>query len=93
MLVYQHGHASAIRSTLSANVVIGTVASIAALTVGGQLGSADLLRTLVFLPACAIGLYLSTRARRWLDGYSLRPILLAISAAAAIGVLVREWMH
>lgn len=91
VLVYQHHHASVIRSTLSANVVLGTLASIVALSMNGQLVSADFTRSLAFAPACVVGLALSKHVRNRLDGGHLRPVLLAISAAAAIGVLVREW--
>jgi uncharacterized membrane protein YfcA len=93
VLVYQHQHAKVIRSTLSANVVIGTMASIWALGAGGQMGSQDLMRSLVFAPACVIGLLLSRHVRSWLEGGWLRPILLAISAAAALGVLLREFLR
>ena len=90
VLVYQHQPAPVIRSTLSANVVIGTVASIVALTAGGQIGTAEVMRSAAFAPACIAGLVLSRHARRFLDGGYIRPILLTISAGAAIGVLVRE---
>lgn len=92
VLVYQHHKPPVIRSTLSANVVIGTVASIGALSAGGQMGSVDLMRALLFAPACVVGLVLSRYARDRLDGAAMRPILLAISALAALGVLLREWL-
>jgi uncharacterized membrane protein YfcA len=93
VLVYQHHPAPVIRSTLSANVVIGTVASIVALTVGGQIGSAELTRSIAFAPACIVGLMLSRYARPLLDGGYIRPLLLMVSAGAAIGVLVREMLR
>lgn len=93
VLVYQHQRASVIRSTLSANVVLGTLASVIALSMSGQLGSADVSRAVAFAPACIVGLILSRYVREKLDGGYLRPILLAISAAAAIGVLLREFMR
>lgn len=93
VLVYQHHAAKVIRSTLSANVVLGTIASVIALGMGGQLGRADLARSLVFAPACVLGLFFSRHVRAKLDGGWLRPLLLAISAAAAVGVLVREFVR
>lgn len=93
VLVYQHQPAPVIRSTLSANVVIGTIASIVALTVGGQIGVTELTRSAAFAPACIAGLMLSRYARPLLDGGYIRPILLLVSAGAAVGVLVREMLR
>lgn len=93
VLVYQHRPPPVIRSTLSANVVLGSLASIIALGMNGQLGSADLSRALAFAPACVVGLWLSRYVRDRVDKGALRPILLGISAAAAVGVLVREFMR
>ncbi|RZI97170.1 MAG: sulfite exporter TauE/SafE family protein [Haliea sp.] len=93
VLVYQHQRPPVIRSTLSANVVLGSLASIVALGLNGQLGTADFTRSLAFAPACVAGLLLSTHVRDRIDRGALRPILLGISAAAAVGVLVREFMR
>lgn len=90
VLVYQHAKPPVIRSTLSANVVIGTLASIVVLAMGGHMDASDVSRCLWFAPACAIGLWLSKYVKDRLDAGALRPVLLTISALAAVGVIARE---
>lgn len=93
VLVYQHAKPPVIRSTLSANVVIGTLASIVVLAMGGHLDGSDVARSLWFAPACVLGLWLSKYVKEKLEAGALRPVLLTISALAAVGVIAREaWL-
>ncbi|WP_165491947.1 TSUP family transporter [Egibacter rhizosphaerae] len=81
-LLYQHRPGPEVRSTLAALFFIGTLLSLAGLSVAGRLQLDHALLALVLLPALLAGFAVSRPLRRWLDGGWLR---LAVLAFAAIG--------
>lgn len=87
-LLYQHAHGRRLRSTLAACFAIGTVMSAAALGLGGQITSEQLLLTAALLPALLAGLALSTLAARRVDAGRLRPFVLGLAAVAGVVAVV-----
>jgi hypothetical protein len=88
-LLYQHHRGEAIRATLAACFVIGTLMSAATLAIAGQLTVDQLLFTLTLLPALAAGLLASAWGARHLRGRDVRPIVLAFATVAGTLALIR----
>lgn len=88
-LLYQHHRGEAIRATLAACFVIGTLMSAATLAIAGQLTVDQLLFTVVLLPALAAGLLASTWGARHLRGRDVRPIVLTFATVAGVVALLR----
>lgn len=88
-LLYQHARGDQLRGTLSAFFLICASMALIALGVVGWLGSDELKLALVLIPGLIIGFAASKFTTRVLDQHSLRPAVLALSAMAAIAVLVR----
>jgi hypothetical protein len=89
-LLYQHATGPRLRSTLGLFFLIGTVVSIGALAVAGELERRDGSRALMLLPFMVAGFLASARLRHRLDRGWTRPAVLAVSAAAATALLVRS---
>jgi uncharacterized membrane protein YfcA len=88
-LLYQNSTGPQVRATLAAYFTAGAVLSLAALAVAGQV-TAEALRAAVLLaPFMVVGFVLSGPARRILDAGRTRRAVIAISAAAALGLLAR----
>jgi uncharacterized membrane protein YfcA len=81
-----------LRSTLGIFFLVGTVVSIAALAVAGELERRDGTRALVLLPFMVAGFLASARLRHRLDRGWTRPAVLAVAAAAATALLVRSML-
>jgi hypothetical protein len=88
-LLYQHHRGEAIRATLAACFVIGTLMSAAALAVTGELHRDQLALTAALLPALLLGLLASAWGTRLLHGRSLRPAVLTFAGVAGAAALVR----
>jgi uncharacterized protein len=88
-LLYQHHRSEAIRATLAACFVLGTLMSAATLAIAGEITVDQLLFTLALLPALGVGLLLSTWGARHLRGRDVRPIVLGFAAVAGTLALVR----
>ncbi len=88
-LIYQTQRGPRLRGTLSGFFLIGTAGSTAALWLIGRFGVWELLATLVLLPGILVGFTVSLRTARALDRRGVRPLILLLSALAAIGVMVR----
>jgi uncharacterized membrane protein YfcA len=88
-LVYQHTGADRFRGTLSTYFVVSSLVSLAALSVAGRFGAEELQLALYLIPAQVAGFALSSRAKRWIEGSSIRPFVLGLSGLAAIVVLGR----
>jgi hypothetical protein len=89
-LLYQRVSPRVVRATLSAYFAIGTVLSIVALTVAGDLTSRQWRLGLLLVPGVVVGLVASPWVRRHVDGPRFRPILLAICAASAVLLLIEQ---
>jgi uncharacterized membrane protein YfcA len=87
-LLYQHHHGEAIRATLAACFVLGTLMSAAALAIAGEIGADQLWFSLAMLPALVVGLVASTWGARHLRGRSLRPFVLAFAGIAGVVAVV-----
>jgi uncharacterized membrane protein YfcA len=87
-LLYQHHHGEAIRATLAACFVLGTVMSAAALAIAGEIGIDQLLFSLAMMPALVVGLVASTWGARHLRGRSLRPFVLGFAGIAGVVAIV-----
>jgi len=88
-LLYQHHHGEAIRATLAACFVLGTLMSAAALTIAGELGADQVWFSLAMMPALVLGLVASTWGARHLRGRSLRPFVLAFATIAGVVAVIR----
>jgi uncharacterized membrane protein YfcA len=91
-LVYQSEKGPRVRGTLSANIVIGVVISIIALSWGGRFSGWEVARTFALLPAGVAGIAVSHLANAKLDRDGLRPVLLGVTAMAAVIVLGRAFL-
>lgn len=89
-LVYQRERGVRLRGTLSAVFLVGGMSSLAGLALAGRFGPAELAGGLGLLPGVVVGFLLSGPLAAYLDGYLLRPAVLAVSAAAALAVLARS---
>jgi uncharacterized membrane protein YfcA len=87
-LLYQHHHGAAIRATLAACFVLGTLMSASALLVAGELRGEQVIFTLQLLPALVAGLLASTWGARHLRDRSVRPAVLAFATVAGVLALV-----
>jgi len=89
-LVYQHSPGHELRGTLSGFFVIGAVISLAALAATGYFGLAELALAAVLLPGVVLGFAVSGRLAARIDRGYTRVAVLALSALAGVGVLLRH---
>lgn len=89
-LLYQHETGPSIRGTLSAFFVVGVALSLTALAVVGRFGPAEIRLALTLLPGILLGYGISHRVARVLDRGYVRPAILVLSAAASLGVVVKQ---
>lgn len=78
-----------LRSTLNLAFLVGALLSLGGLLFAGHLRGWHVLLALRLLPALALGLAVSGRARHWLDRGWLRPAVYVYAAVAGVVVLVR----
>lgn len=88
-LVYQQSDGPTLRGTLARFFTIGNLISIPTLIVAGRLGRAELPAIAVLVPGALAGYAVSGWLAGHLDKRTARPIILVLSAAAAVAVLVR----
>jgi uncharacterized protein len=88
-LAYQEAAGPRIRATLAAFFFVGTVLSLAALTVAGQMHRHAAVGGLELLPFMVAGFALSGPLRRYLDKGRIRAAVLGLAAASAVVLLVR----
>ena len=89
-LVYQRSDGPAFRSTLAIYFAAGAVMSLAALAIAGRVGAHELRLGLLLWPGVILGFLLSRPLTRYLDDGRTRPMVLAISAAAALLLIGEE---
>jgi uncharacterized protein len=89
-LAYQDTSGPALRGTLSAFFLFGSVLSVLSLTAFGQFGARQLVVALLLVPFMLVGAALSSLAARHLDPARTRAVVLSVSALSAVALLVRE---
>jgi uncharacterized protein len=87
-LVYQRESGLRLRGTLAAYFIVGTVFSLIALAWAGRFGPQELRLSVLLLPGTALGYFMSRPAAAYLDGGRTRTAVLAVSALAAVSVIV-----
>ncbi|WP_114452089.1 sulfite exporter TauE/SafE family protein [Halopolyspora algeriensis] len=88
-LVYQHTAGPTVRSTLGAYFAGGSVLSILALSLGGQVHADQLLAALALFPFAVTGFLISGPLRKVLDAGRTRPALLVVAALSALALLLK----
>ena len=88
-LLYQHHPGAVLRSTTAALFVFGTILSVAALAVAGEVTADDVVLALVLTPAIAAGLLLSHLLAGRIDAGWLRPAVLVVAGVAGALTLLR----
>ncbi|MEO5982860.1 MAG: sulfite exporter TauE/SafE family protein [Pedococcus sp.] len=88
-LVLQHERPARLRSTLAAFFLVGTLISLAGLTVAGQFTTRQLLTGLVWVPFTVLGYAAAAPARAHLDRERLRRAVLGFCVVAGVSVIVR----
>jgi uncharacterized protein len=88
-LLYQDAQGARVRGTIAGYFVLGSVTSIAALALAGQVTGESLTKTVLFVPFLLVGFALSGPARRVLDNGWTRPAVLAVAALSAVLLLGR----
>lgn len=89
-LVYQRGRGEELRATVGLVLAFGSILSLLSLIVVGRYGGTELALTALLAPGTAIGFAVSGRTRHLLDRGWVRPAVLAVAAASAIALLIRE---
>lgn len=87
-LLYQRHSGPAIRATLAASFLFGTMISMLALALAGTVTSGQLAVGAGLAPVVVVGSVLGRRAHALLDRGWLRPAVLAFAALSALVVLV-----
>ena len=90
-LTYQNSDPATMRATISAFFAIGSVMSIAALALAGQIGTRQIQLTLLILPAVGLGVVTARLLKGYLQPGVVRPAVLVICTAAAIALLVETF--
>lgn len=86
-LLYQDAEGARVRGTIGGYFVLGSVTSIVALALAGQVTGESLAKTALFTPFLLAGFALSGPARRVLDSGWTRPAVLAVAAISAVLLL------
>jgi uncharacterized membrane protein YfcA len=89
-LLYQRGDPQMVRATLSAYFFAGTLMSITALTIAGDIGVRQWRLAGLLVPGVLAGLIVARRVKHYLMGAWFRPSLLALCAASAAVLLAQE---
>lgn len=89
-LLYQRSDPAMVRATLAAFYSIGTVLSLTALAVGGDLTSHQVRLGALLIPGVVLGLVASHHVRRFFHGPHFRAILLTACSASAIVLAVKQ---
>jgi len=89
-LVYQRADAATLRATLALVFAVGSLLSLGALAVAGELSAREVWTGVAMLPFFLVGFLLSLRLRRYLTGGGFRAAVLIIVTASALALLVRS---
>jgi uncharacterized protein len=89
-VVYANEPGAVLRGTLAAVFVVGGLLSIASLVAVGNIGTDEALASLLLVPPLIVGFALSRRLASHIDAGRTRAAVLAVSAAGAVTVIVKE---
>lgn len=89
-LVWQRNSGARLRGTMSGFFLVGSVMSLAMLSLTGSVDSRTWWGFAVLGPAAVLGYLLSTRLNRHLNPKRLRTLAIGVSAAGAIVLVARE---
>lgn len=89
VIVMQYMSGPTVRATLSAYFTVGAAFSLAALAIFGALTWMDLIRGALLIPPTYLGFWLSRYGLASIDAGLLRPLLLGLVSASAVGLLIR----
>ena len=89
-LVYQHRSAEVIRPTMATFLFIGAGMSIVTLAITGRFGTTEFLLGLLMLPPLLFGFFLSRFILPFVDRGFVRPLILSVTALAALALLIRS---
>ncbi len=89
-LVWQRNSGARLRGTMSGFFLVGSMMSIAALTVAGAVDTRTLWGFAVMIPAAVAGYALSLRINRYLDPKRLRWLAIGASTVGAVALIGRE---
>ncbi len=87
-LVYQHASPATMRASLSAFFAVGSIMSIVALTIAGEIGHRQLELTALLIPPVVVGTICARRVHHLLDPAVVRPAVLAACAISAAALVV-----
>ena len=90
-LTYQNSDPATMRATISAFFAIGSLMSLAALALAGEVGMRQLQLTLLILPGVGLGVVTSRRVKDHLRPDVVRPAVLAICTVASVALLVETF--
>ncbi|WP_329376578.1 sulfite exporter TauE/SafE family protein [Streptomyces sp. NBC_01351] len=87
-LVYQHRPPAELRSTVAVCFLVGEVVSLALLLGTGQGSPAQVGWAALFLPALAVGAWLSRLAHRRVDAARMRPLVLLFALVSGVVLIL-----
>ena len=90
-LTYQNSDPATMRATISAFFSIGSVMSIAALWLAGEIGVRQLQLTAMILPGVVLGIVTARLVKDYLRPEVVRPTVLVICAAAAAALVAETF--
>jgi uncharacterized membrane protein YfcA len=89
-VVLQHEQGSRLRATLAAFFLIGSIVSLGALAVGGQLTHHQLMYGAAWVPALALGFGLAVPLQKRLRGPRLRQAVLLLAGLSSVALILRS---
>lgn len=89
-ILYQHASGACVRSTLALIYTVASLLILLALAIFGRFGAAGIQAGVALIPGFLIGYWLANRLRSRVDRLASRPVVLSVSAAAAIALLIRS---
>jgi uncharacterized membrane protein YfcA len=91
-IVYQRSPARMLRATLPRFFMLAGAIALGTLVVVGKVGRDELVAAVALLPGALGGYFLSPWLTRHIDRRAARPVVLLLSAIAALTVLAREFL-
>ena len=90
-LTYQNSDPATMRATISAFFAIGSLLSLGALALAGEVGMRQLKLTLMILPGVVLGLITARLIKDRLKPEIVRPAVLVICTTAAVVLLIESF--
>jgi uncharacterized membrane protein YfcA len=90
-LTYQHSDPATMRSTISAFFCVGSLMSIGALALAGEIGVRQWQLAGMLIPGVLLGVVTARLIQHRLDPASIRPAVLAVCTIASIALLIESF--